>query len=125
MAEKRSSDGPNRGEKEIASRRDAALLRALSTPHKRQKEMKVGKPGGTNPVKSEVRPTVLEDTLFAKIGAHVGNDLDPPEDPSSVSEALECSRRLFENIRRGLRGDDIDFDKVLEKLRDDRRVGVA
>jgi hypothetical protein len=43
VAEKRSSDGPNRGEKEIASRRDAALLRALSTPHKRQKEMKVGK----------------------------------------------------------------------------------
>jgi hypothetical protein len=29
---------------EIESRRDAALLRALSTPHKRQKEMKVGRP---------------------------------------------------------------------------------
>jgi hypothetical protein len=28
---------------EIERRRDAALLRALSTPHKRQKEMKVGK----------------------------------------------------------------------------------
>jgi hypothetical protein len=28
---------------ETATRRDAALLRALSTPHKRQKEMKVGK----------------------------------------------------------------------------------
>jgi hypothetical protein len=28
---------------EVASRRDVALLRALSTPHKRQKEMKVGK----------------------------------------------------------------------------------
>jgi hypothetical protein len=28
---------------EIEKRRDAALLRALSTPHKRQKEMKVGK----------------------------------------------------------------------------------
>ncbi len=27
-----------------ARRRDAALLRALSTPHKRQAEMKVGKP---------------------------------------------------------------------------------
>jgi hypothetical protein len=26
----------------IAQRRDAALLRALSTPHKRQKEMKIG-----------------------------------------------------------------------------------
>lgn len=30
-------------ESEIERRRDAALLRALSTPHKRQKEMKVGK----------------------------------------------------------------------------------
>jgi hypothetical protein len=28
---------------EVAHRRDAALLRALSTPHKRQKEMKIGK----------------------------------------------------------------------------------
>ena len=31
-------------EEETANRRDAALLRALSTPHKRQAEMKVGKP---------------------------------------------------------------------------------
>ena len=31
------------GEEETARRRDAALLRALSTPHKRQAEMKVGK----------------------------------------------------------------------------------
>jgi hypothetical protein len=30
--------------KEIERRRDAALLRALSTPHKRQAEMKIGKP---------------------------------------------------------------------------------
>jgi hypothetical protein len=29
-------------EKQTADRRDAALLRALSTPHKRQKEMKIG-----------------------------------------------------------------------------------
>jgi len=28
---------------EVAARRDAALLRALSTPHKRQSEMKVGR----------------------------------------------------------------------------------
>jgi hypothetical protein len=28
----------------IAARRDAALLRALSTPHKRQVDMKLGKP---------------------------------------------------------------------------------
>ena len=33
-------------EAEIARRRDAALLRALSTPHKRQKEMKLGKARG-------------------------------------------------------------------------------
>jgi hypothetical protein len=32
-----------RSEDEAARRRDAALLRALSTPHKRQAEMKVGK----------------------------------------------------------------------------------
>ena len=30
-------------DEETALRRDAALLRALSTPHKRQKEMKLGK----------------------------------------------------------------------------------
>lgn len=30
-------------ETQIQERRDAALLRALSTPHKRQAEMKVGK----------------------------------------------------------------------------------
>ena len=28
---------------EVARRRDAALLRALSTPHKRQSEMKLGR----------------------------------------------------------------------------------
>ncbi len=33
----------NYSEEETAQRRDAALLRALSTPHKRQAEMKVGK----------------------------------------------------------------------------------
>jgi hypothetical protein len=31
------------GDAETARRRDAALLRALSTPHKKQKEMKVGR----------------------------------------------------------------------------------
>jgi hypothetical protein len=30
-------------EVEVESRRDAALLRALSTPHKQQKEMKLGR----------------------------------------------------------------------------------
>jgi hypothetical protein len=30
-------------EEETVRRRDAALLRALSTPHKRQSEMKIGK----------------------------------------------------------------------------------
>ena len=29
-------------ESEVAKRRDAALLRALSTPHKKQADMKVG-----------------------------------------------------------------------------------
>jgi hypothetical protein len=32
-------------EDKTVSRRDAALLRALSTPHKRQKEMKIGRKG--------------------------------------------------------------------------------
>jgi hypothetical protein len=41
----------------------------------------------------------LNDSLFAKIGAHVGNDFDCPEDPRAVAEAFECSRRLFENLR--------------------------
>ena len=36
-------------EEETARRRDAALFRALSTPHKRQADMKVGKPKA-NPV---------------------------------------------------------------------------
>ncbi len=31
---------------EVARRRDAALLRALSTPHKKQAEMKIGRPSG-------------------------------------------------------------------------------
>ena len=30
-------------DEEIARRRDAALLRALNTPHKRQAEMKIGR----------------------------------------------------------------------------------
>lgn len=37
-----SDDG--RSEEETIRRRDTALLRALSTAHKRQAEMKVGKP---------------------------------------------------------------------------------
>ena len=36
-------ESEKRGETETARIRDAALLRALSTPHKRQKEMKLGK----------------------------------------------------------------------------------
>ena len=36
-------------ETEITRRRDAALLRALNTPHKRQSEMKIGK-SRTKPV---------------------------------------------------------------------------
>jgi hypothetical protein len=36
--------GDQFSDEEIARRAEAALLRALSTPHKRQSEMKVGKP---------------------------------------------------------------------------------
>jgi hypothetical protein len=47
---------PEFGEAEAARRAEAALLRALSTPHKRQSEMKIGKPkpdsgGEANPKK--------------------------------------------------------------------------
>ena len=36
-----TKDDVSRTETETAQRRDAALLRALSTPHKKQKEMKI------------------------------------------------------------------------------------
>ncbi len=39
----RSEDHPYSDE-ETSRRRDVALLRALSTPHKRQADLKVGKP---------------------------------------------------------------------------------
>ena len=42
-----------RDEEKIPQRRDAALLRALSTPHKRQKEMKLGKKRGESERKDE------------------------------------------------------------------------
>lgn len=69
--------------------------------------------------------TRSDDTLFRKIAAHLGNDLDGIEDPDAVAEALEASRRLFKNIRDGLGGDDIDFGKVLEKCRQDRHARVS
>lgn len=42
--------GTELDEDEIAARRDAALLRALSTPHKKQADMKIGrsKPKGSD-----------------------------------------------------------------------------
>ncbi len=40
-------------EKEIEQRRDAALLRALGTPHKRQSEMKIGKSSKRGAPKAE------------------------------------------------------------------------
>ena len=45
-------------EEEIARRRDEALLRALSTPHKKQSEMKLGKAKTENGTSSKKwRPT--------------------------------------------------------------------
>src|SRR3569833_125052 len=50
---KKDSDAV-RSESEIAKRRDAALLRALSTPHKKQAEMKKGRAsGGRRPAANE------------------------------------------------------------------------
>jgi hypothetical protein len=47
--------GPSNDEsfsdEETARRRDAALLNALSTPHKKQADMKTGKPRGKSAVK--------------------------------------------------------------------------
>jgi hypothetical protein len=45
--------GEKESEKEIECRRDAALLRALSTPHKRQKEMKMGRVRAVRPASAE------------------------------------------------------------------------
>jgi len=39
------SENESLDENEIARRRDAALLKALSTPHKKQADMRVGKRG--------------------------------------------------------------------------------
>lgn len=44
------------------------------------------------------------DTLFRKIAAHLGNDLDGVEDPDAVAEAFEAFRRLDKNIRGWLAG---------------------
>ena len=41
----------------------------------------------------------LSDSLFAKIGAHVGNDFDCPEDPRAVAEAFESSQALNDAAR--------------------------
>jgi hypothetical protein len=43
IAEMHKNQGNYESDLEIERRRDAALLRALSTPHKRQKEMKIGR----------------------------------------------------------------------------------
>jgi hypothetical protein len=54
---------------EIAVCRDAALLRALNTPHKRQKEMKLGK----GPDDAELKRANEElESLSLRIGAHPG-----------------------------------------------------
>jgi hypothetical protein len=42
MNKKTSPDDSELSESTIIEKRDAALLRALSTPHKRQKDMKLG-----------------------------------------------------------------------------------
>lgn len=66
-----------------------------------------------------------DNTMFRKIAAHLGNDLDGVEDADAVAEAFEAFRRLDKNIRSGLRGDDIDFGKVLEQCRKDRHASVS
>ena len=41
----------------------------------------------------------LSNSLFAKMGAHVGNDFDCPEDPRAVAEAFESSQALNDAAR--------------------------
>jgi len=43
-------------ESEVVKRRDAALLRALSTPHKKQADMKVGRGKKGETDKADARP---------------------------------------------------------------------
>jgi len=68
---------------------------------------------------------LLGESLFRKIGANLANDPDCAGDESEVAIAFEAYDRLVENIRRGLTGDNLDFDKVLEKCREDRRACIS
>ena len=51
-----TNDPPKLDEIQIAQRRDAALLRALSTPHKKQADMKMGRGKKGDPHKGDAKP---------------------------------------------------------------------
>jgi hypothetical protein len=51
-----ASDAGQANDAEIEKRRDLALLRALSTPHKTQKEMKIGKGGREKRKRADGQP---------------------------------------------------------------------
>jgi hypothetical protein len=62
-------------DEETERRRDAALLRALSTPHKKQSEMKIGK-RRRGPDDGKVAAALKElDALSLRIGTHTGQHL--------------------------------------------------
>jgi hypothetical protein len=52
MSDLKKDQSEQFGEEEIERRRDAALLRALNTPHKKQSEMKIGKAKAESPKKA-------------------------------------------------------------------------
>jgi len=67
----RASEPPQADENEVEKRRDAVLLRALSTPHKRQKEMKVGRLN-RGPGKDTALESVAGSLLSKKYGSGCG-----------------------------------------------------
>jgi hypothetical protein len=72
-----SSNDEHLNDDEVAQRRDAALLRALSTPHKRQKEMKVGKPRSVagDPTINALRLALNREAAALEAGEHASNQL--------------------------------------------------
>jgi hypothetical protein len=76
-------------EEEAADRRDAALLRALSTPHKRQKEIRIAK----GRLRSRVSVVEIELSLLESV-LHDRNGLVPHRLQGCVAEVGISSEAL-------------------------------
>jgi hypothetical protein len=86
---KKTSGMDDYSDQEASDRRDAALLRALSTPHKRQKEMKVGRG------RSRGRKTVVEiDLSLLESDLHDRNGLVPNRLQGCVAEVFISPKTL-------------------------------